>query len=72
MAESSLFMAYSVSALTPPNLPMKKTRITLLICAFALLVAACGQRGPLYLPEPTQQAPAAEEKEEKDEETPGT
>jgi predicted small lipoprotein YifL len=64
-------MAYSVSALTPPNLPMKKSRILLLICAFALLVAACGQRGPLYLPEPTQEAPAAEEKEDNNEETSG-
>jgi len=49
---------------------MKKTRILLLICAFALLVAACGQRGPLYLPEPVQEKPAADENEENDEETP--
>jgi predicted small lipoprotein YifL len=71
MAESSVFMAYSVSALTGPNLPMKKTRILLLICAFALLVAACGQRGPLYLPEPAPEKPTADEKEENNEETSG-
>jgi predicted small lipoprotein YifL len=50
---------------------MKKTRILLLICAFALLVAACGQRGPLYLPEPAPEKPTADEKEENNEETSG-
>ena len=73
MADSTLLMAYSVSALTLLNLPMKKTRILLLLCAFALFVAACGQRGPLYLPEPGQQKSQAEEEgEEKDEKTSGT
>jgi predicted small lipoprotein YifL len=50
---------------------MDKNRIPLLMCALALLVAACGQRGPLYLPEPAQEEAAAEEKEEKNEETSG-
>jgi len=64
-------MAYSVSALTLLNLPMNKTRILLLLCTFALFVAACGQRGPLYLPEPGQPESQAEENEKKDEKTSG-
>jgi predicted small lipoprotein YifL len=71
VAESSVFMAYSVAALIQANLPMKKSRILLLLCAFALLVTACGQRGPLFLPEPAQEKPTAEENEESNEETPG-
>jgi len=69
------------------NPSMKRTgipHITLVICCcFALLLAACGQRGPLYLPEPEEQTgsdetiSAAEDKDEKDveendEETPRT
>jgi predicted small lipoprotein YifL len=60
-------MAYSVAALTIFNLPMNgKYLLTLLICALMLLLTACGQRGPLYLPEPGQEIPASED-EEKDE-----
>jgi predicted small lipoprotein YifL len=72
MADSTVLMAYSVSALTLLNLPMNKIRILLFLCIFALLTAACGQRGPLYLPQPDQQdSQAAEEGEEKDEKTSG-
>jgi predicted small lipoprotein YifL len=34
-------------------------RLTLLICT--LLLAGCGQTGPLYLPEPEQEQPHAPE-----------
>ncbi|WP_081675705.1 LPS translocon maturation chaperone LptM [Legionella moravica] len=29
-----------------------------LICATALLISACGQKGPLYLPTPEKNAPS--------------
>jgi len=49
-------MAYSVSALTTLNLYMKRfnprVKPQLLVVATVLLLAACGQRGPLYLPGP--------------------
>ena len=66
---------------------MKRTgilHITLVICCcFALSLAACGQRGPLYLPEPEDQTgsdettsavedQAGKNGEENDEETPRT
>jgi len=51
---------------------MNKLKTLLLLCVLALFVAACGQRGPLYLPEPGPDQPAPEENEENDEETPGT
>ncbi|HAJ92471.1 MAG TPA: hypothetical protein DCO71_07660 [Gammaproteobacteria bacterium] len=42
-------------------------RLLLLICT--LLLAGCGQTGPLYLPEP-EQAPEQEPKQEQPQETP--
>jgi predicted small lipoprotein YifL len=59
---------------------MNKFKSPLLLCTLIFFVVACGQRGPLYLPEsgqarsPAEQKqaePAEEEKEEKNEETPG-
>ena len=82
-------MAYSVSALEPFNpqmnrtgLPKPATALThrLIPClglALALCLGACGQRGPLFLPEAEQPGtgPVAgtensEETGESDEETP--
>jgi predicted small lipoprotein YifL len=54
------------------NLPMNRTKSALLLCVFLLFVAACGQHGPLYLPEPAPEPSPTEENEEKNEETPGT
>ena len=60
---------------------MNKSKSPLLLCTLMLFVVACGQRGPLYLPESGQTQPPAEEKqaesaeeekEEKNEEAPGT
>ncbi|MFC1796029.1 lipoprotein [Pseudomonadota bacterium] len=60
---------------------MNKSKLPLLLCTLMLFVVACGQRGPLYLPESGQtrspaedrQAESAEEeKEEENEEAPGT
>ena len=73
-------MAYSVSALMTLNPAMKRTGFsypTLLLCSLlALAATACGQRGPLYLPEPpetTEDAEKAEpDAEEIDETTPRT
>jgi predicted small lipoprotein YifL len=52
-------MAYSVSALTTHNLRMNRIKprvITqLFLLAMVLFLAACGQRGPLYLPKPGQE-----------------
>jgi predicted small lipoprotein YifL len=54
-------MAYSVSALTTLNLYMKRikrrVKTQLFLVAMVLFLAACGQRGPLYLPKP-EPAPA--------------
>jgi predicted small lipoprotein YifL len=59
---------------------MNKIKSSLLLCMIALFLAACGQRGPLYLPGPGQIEPSGqdeqpeppeEETEEKDEKTPG-
>jgi predicted small lipoprotein YifL len=48
-------MAYSVPALATINLPMKRTgKLCLALipcCCLLLWVAACGQTGPLYLPD---------------------
>ena len=61
MADSCVFMAYSVSALTTLDLHMKRikrrVKTQLFLAAMVLFLAACGQRGPLYLPKP-EQAPA--------------
>lgn len=80
-------MAYSVSALEAFNLPMIGNKrsplrpciaLALSVC-LALLVAGCGQRGPLYLPDKEQteqteqeaqtQASPEEDQEENDEES---
>jgi predicted small lipoprotein YifL len=49
-------MAYSVSALTTLNLYMtrikRRVKTQLFLVAMVLFLAACGQRGPLYLPKP--------------------
>jgi predicted small lipoprotein YifL len=54
-------MAYSVSALTTLDLHMKRikrrVKTQLFLAAMVLFLAACGQRGNLYLPKP-EQAPA--------------
>jgi predicted small lipoprotein YifL len=54
-------MAYSVSALTTLNLYMtrikRRVKTQLFLVAMVLFLAACGQRGPLYLPKP-EPAPA--------------
>ena len=80
-------MAYSVSALGLLNPSMKRTTIPYIAvffcCCLALSLAACGQRGPLFLPpaeEQTEDAEtmtgeeekAGESEEESDEETPRT
>jgi predicted small lipoprotein YifL len=53
-------MAYSVAALATFNLPMKRTGKPypelILCCCITLLLAACGQTGPLYLPDKQEQA----------------
>ena len=58
MADSCVLIAYSVSALTTLNLHMKRikrrVRTQLFLVAAMLFLAACGQRGPLFLPEPEQ------------------
>ncbi len=86
MADSCVLMAYSVSALTTLNLHMNRIKprvqIQLFLVTMVLSLAACGQRGPLYLPEPGQE-PAktdeteaneteANETEDDREKTPGT
>jgi len=52
-------MAYSVSALTTLDLHMnrikRRVKTQLFLVAMVLFLAACGQRGPLYLPEPEQE-----------------
>jgi predicted small lipoprotein YifL len=64
-------MAYSVSALGTLNPPMKRIvkplNVVTLCCCLALFTTACGQRGPLYLPEP--ETPAVEAPEEGQEES---
>jgi predicted small lipoprotein YifL len=61
MADSCVLMAYSVSALTTLNLHMnrikRRVKTHLFLVALMLVLAACGQRGNLYLPKP-EQAPA--------------
>jgi predicted small lipoprotein YifL len=80
-------MAYSVSALGPVNPSMKRIgipHITVIICCCtALSLAACGQRGPLFLPQSEEQSEGGEtitgaeenagkNDEESDQETPRT
>jgi predicted small lipoprotein YifL len=52
-------MAYSVSALTTLILHMKRikrrSKFQLFLVAMVIFLAACGQRGNLYLPEPEQE-----------------
>jgi predicted small lipoprotein YifL len=56
VADSCVLMAYSVSALTMLNLHMNRfnqsIKTLLFLAAMALLLVACGQKGPLYLPAP--------------------
>ena len=49
-----------------------RTRTTLSICSLALAVAAgaCGQRGPLYLPDQSSQETRDQEKDSENEKTP--
>ena len=64
-------MAYSVSALEAFNLPMNiknrsplRRHMALLLCvSLAILVAGCGQRGPLYLPDKEQSGQEQPEQE---------
>jgi predicted small lipoprotein YifL len=80
-------MAYSVSALAPINPSMKRIGIpniaVIICCCLALSLAACGQRGPLFLPQEEEQTEGSEtmtgaeentgkNAEESDEETPRT
>jgi predicted small lipoprotein YifL len=55
---------------------MNRIKLLLFFCALAVLATACGQRGPLYLPEPEtrQDAPPAttDTEEKKNEENSGT
>jgi predicted small lipoprotein YifL len=61
-------MAYSVPALATFNLPMKRSLQTGEKPLLALLIgslwlcslAACGQTGPLYLPDETEQSKPSE------------
>ena len=70
VADSIVLMAYSVSALTMPNLHMNRFDRTfktlLFLAAMVVLLAACGQRGPLYLPAPEQDSTQAIETKAKD------
>jgi predicted small lipoprotein YifL len=80
-------MAYSVSALGPVNPSMNRIGIPnialVICCCLALSLAACGQRGPLFLPQAEEQTEGSEtmtgaeentgeNAEESDEETPRT
>jgi len=55
MADSWVFMAYSVPALAKFSVLMKRTGMPdltrVLCCCLMLTLAACGQTGPLYLPD---------------------
>ena len=57
--------------------PGARVLLTTLSCSLVMALAACGQRGPLYLPDekPATNSPAEEQNspdEENDEETSGT
>jgi predicted small lipoprotein YifL len=55
---------------------MNSIKLLLFFCVLAVLVAACGQRGPLFLPEPETkpevQPATTDEQEKKNEENSGT
>jgi predicted small lipoprotein YifL len=55
---------------------MNSIKLLLFFCALTVLVAACGQRGPLFLPEPETkpevQPATTDEQEKKNEENSGT
>ena len=81
VADSYVLMTYSVSALTTLNLYMnrikRKVKTQLSLVAMVLFLVACGQRGPLYLPEPEQEPVETDktetnETEDDGEKTPGT
>jgi len=55
----------------PGGLPFASVRTLLMCLLAALLAAACGQRGPLYLPQPESQAPPSTQPVDADEEAPG-
>lgn len=62
-------MAYSVPAIAMFNLPMNRTRKPCLLhrsfliccCCVTLFLAACGQTGPLFLPEKDGQDQATDQ-----------
>lgn len=66
-------MAYSVAVNQGPLTLMQTVKFTLLTLLFSCLLAACGLRGPLYLPEDepaakpdTAQNAKSEEKEKEE------
>ncbi len=67
VADSFVLMAYSVSALTMSILHMnsfnRSFKTLLFPAVMVLLLAACGQRGPLYLPAPEQEPARTSETE---------
>lgn len=72
-------MAYSVAVNQGTLTPMQTVKFTLLALLLCCLLAACGLRGPLYLPEDepaakpdTAQNAKSEENEEEKEEDSGS
>ena len=59
-------MAYSVAVQTPRNVPMQLMKPVLLSIIIVLIASACGQKGPLYLPQ-SDQAPAQTQDEQSNE-----
>ena len=60
-------MAYSVAVRLPHDAPMYTLKTTLLCALLLAGLAACGQRGPLYLPDGAKSAAPAEAEEEQEE-----
>ena len=61
-------MAYSVAVRLPRHPLMSKLKVHLLCALLLASLAACGQRGPLYLPDGEKSAAPAEVEEELEEE----